>query len=261
VASILVAATGVGCSFDGHGYDVAADGVPDAGATPDATVVPPAPDAAPVGPAFCDEDDPDLVACFRFDDAHDLLVDGSAYANDGHDEENLLRVDGPPGHGGALHVLAGGKMAIDDDASLDCTNAITLEFWLRLDALPMPDQRFGLVDNDGQYGIFVNDAGQVRCMVGPTVVNGLHPVVGTWSHIACTYDGAQVTLYQDGVAEVTTPSVVTMTTGNDKGMRVGMNSPDKDELVGAIDDVRVFRAARSAAAVCAAAGRKSCVKP
>jgi hypothetical protein len=130
--------------------------------------------------------------------------------------------------------------------------------WVRLDALPAPTKRFGLVDNNGQYGVFVGENGKIRCSIGATVPTALQLVVGTWTHIACTYDGAAVTMYQDGVAGSTTPTTVTMTTGGTEGLRLGMNSPDKDELVGALDDVRIFRVARTAEEVCAAADRVAC---
>jgi hypothetical protein len=86
----------------------------------------------------------------------------------------------------------------------------------------------------------------------------LHVVAGVWTHIACTYDGQAVRLYQDGTVAITTPTTITLTDGTTDGLRVGQNSPGGDVLDGAIDGVRIYAVPRSAAQVCVAAGRKDC---
>jgi hypothetical protein len=248
-----------GCHFDGDGLNqelVAADAAP---AQPDAP--PPLPDAAPPPPPFCVPGDSTLVACYDFEDADDPLLDGSAYANDGNDVHDVKPVAGPPGRGQALAFDTLSVAAVPDDPSLNLRSAATLELWVRATTLPPAGGRAGLLDNNGQYGLFLAPDGTVRCSMGATVPIGLHVVPGVWTHIACTYDGQTMRMYQDGVAGTSAATTVTMTDGSADGMRVGQNSPSGDVLDGAIDGVRIFSVGRSAAQICRAAGRQDCTPP
>jgi hypothetical protein len=251
----------MGCHFDADGVEGAA-GTVDADVTSaDARVdaaPAPRPDAAPAGPPFCDRLDGTLVACYRFEDPDAPLHDGSSYANDGSDVHDLLLVNGPPGRGQAIAFAAQSVAAISDDPSLDLRNAATLELWLRADSLPAVGGRYGILDNNGQYGLFLGPDGKVRCAMSSTVPIALAVVPGVWTHIACTYDGQAMRLYQDGVLGNTTPTTVTLTDGSTDGMRLGANSPSGDVLAGALDDVRIYSVARTPAEICAAAGRTRC---
>jgi hypothetical protein len=247
-----------GCHFDADGLDherVAADA---AVVEPDAE---PDPDAAPPPPPFCEPADPTLVACYDFEDVDALLLDGSSYGNDGSDVHDVLQVQGPPGHGQAIAFSALSVAAVADDASLNLRTSATLELWVRAATLPAAGGRAGLVDNNGQYGLFLAPDGQVRCSMSSTVPIALKIVPGVWTHIACSYDGQTMRMYQDGVLASSTPTTVTMTDGSADGMRVGQNSPSGDLLDGAIDGLRIYAVARSGAQICAAAGRASCPPP
>jgi hypothetical protein len=249
----LVAA---GCSFDDHGtaliilsFDAgAADAArADASQRPDA------------GPPFCDETDPTLVACYRFEDPGAPLLDESMYGNDGTVATHLGAVPGPPGHGQALELHPDSVALVPDSVSLNLRMSATLELWVRPTTLPAAGARFGLLDNNGQYGLFLAPDGTVRCAMGSTVPSALSVAPGVWTHIACSYDGQAVRLYQNGALKGTpTATTVTLTDGSADGMRLGENSPTGDVLDGALDDVRIFAVARSAAQICAAAGRSNC---
>jgi hypothetical protein len=167
-------------------------------------------------------------------------------------------VSGPPGHGQAIGFGPTSIAAIPDDPSLDLRQAATLELWLRAASLPPAGGRAGLLDNNGQYGLFLAPDGRVRCSMASTVPISLHVVPGVWTHIACTYDGQAMRLFQDGVLASTTATTVTLTNGSTDGMRLGENSPDGDVLDGAIDGVRIYSVRRSDAQICRAAGRTGC---
>jgi hypothetical protein len=245
------------CHFDADGVSETLAGA-DAAALPDA---PPdaalAPDAAPT-PPFCNPGDSTLVACYDFEETDAPLLDGSSYGNDGKEVHDVLSVAGPPGHGQAIAFNPESVAAVVDAASLNLRSSGTLELWLRAASPPPAGGRFGLVDNNGQYGLFLGPDGTVRCSMSSTVPIALHVVPGVWTHIACTYDGTTMRLYQDGVLGNATPTTVTMTDGSTDGIRIGANSPDGDVLDGAIDGLRIYSVARSAAQVCRAAGHADC---
>jgi hypothetical protein len=252
-----IACMAAGCHFDGDGLTqtlVAADA---AEPLPDAPTVP-GPDAAPPPPPFCTPADTALVACYDFEDPDAPLLDGSSYGNDGSDVHDVLLVSGPPGRGQALAFSALSVAAVADDASLNLRTAATLELWVRATSLPPAGGRAGLVDNNGQYGLFLAPDGQVRCSMSSSVPIALKVVPGVWTHIACTYDGQTMRMYQDGVPASSTPTSITMNDGSADGMRVGANSPSGDVLDGAIDGLRIYSVARTDEQICRAAGRKTC---
>jgi hypothetical protein len=232
-----------GCSFDPGGL---VGGLHD-GAAPDTGT--PAPDAT-VTSGFC-TGDPDLVACYEFEGLANPAQpdDETAYGNDGA-ATSVAYAAGH--HGTAMSFTDASSAIIPDSASLDVAN-ITLEVWVKLDALPAAtgSGRAGILDNNGEYGLFVASDGSVRCSLASTTDTGLRLEVKLWSHVACTYDGATIALYQDGVAGPTISTTNAMFTGGVDGMGLGQNVPTGDHLAGAIDDLRVWRVARSAAQIAA----------
>lgn len=241
-------------------FDVSAPGglaaAPDSGGAPDAS--PGAPDAAQMAPdaplaaPFCDADDPDLVACYTFDGQSGQ--DESMY---GHDLD-LFGVNFQAGiAGAALSVDESSSAATAESPALD-VDALTIELWIRPGELPA-DSRVGLIDNDQQYGMFLFANGQLRCTAGtPTSFqHDLAPDV--WTHVACTHDGAEATIWVDGVARESNPAPP-LETGGTSGLTVGMNNPSGDNFVGAVDSVRVWRVARAPEDLCAAAG-ENCPDP
>lgn len=242
--SVAAVALLVGCAFDPAGL---AGGPRSDGGGPGidgASTV----DAAEPG---CPPGD-DLVACYRFEGDAD---DDTSYANHAT-WSNVTFVPGRDGRGTAIAFSATASVIAADTASLDVTAAMTVEGWLRIDALPAINARMGVLDNNGQYGLFLAPNGQIRCAVGTTTAIGLVVFVGAWTHVACTYDGARVQLYQDGVAGAFVAASGAVPTAGVDGLALGQNLPDPpaDHLAGALDDVRIWRIALSAAEVCASAG-------
>ena len=240
------------CRFDDSGLSVATlpQDSADAGPIPD--LIDASRDAAP--PPFCDPTDDTLVACYRFEPAEhaEQPFDESQFANHGT-ATGVAYAVGPTGAGQALVLQAGSSVLVPDSASLDVAGPLTLELWLHPRVLPTSD-RAGLLDNNGQYGLFLSNQGEVRCAMSATVLVGLRIEVDRWTHVACAYDGASVTLYQDGVAGPTSRASSPLVTDRTDGMGLGQNSPDGDNFDGAIDQVRIWRARRTEAQICAAAG-------
>lgn len=75
--------------------------------------------------------------------------------------------------------------------------------------------------------------------------------VGTWVHLAMTYNGSSVVVYKDGVAVSTTPATGAITSGD--GLYVAgwaVQDPEDTDVV--VDDARVFDVALTQAQVSAA---------
>jgi hypothetical protein len=82
--------------------------------------------------------------------------------------------------------------------------------------------------------------------MAPGSVDQLLIPLATWTHVACTYDGAAITLYQDGAAATPTAATGAIATAGTTGMSLGQNLPTGDHLAGALDDVRIWRVALTA---------------
>jgi hypothetical protein len=236
----VIMATLAGCAFDpaGLGGPTGSDGGVDA-----------AVDAAP--PRACPPS-PDVVGCYRFEVAETAAqpFDESSYGNHGL-SSGVSYVAGAGGRGAAMQFAPGASVVIPDSASLDVIAGVTMEGWLLVDALPAIGGRAGLLDNNGQYGLFLAPDSQLRCAIGSATAIGLAVPVGVWTHVGCTYDGATIQLYQSGEPGASTASTGQLGTGGVDGLGLGQNVPSGDHLQGALDDVRVWNRALSGPEMCA----------
>lgn len=254
---VVLVALLAGCSLDRAGraaeVDPGPDAVVDAGA-PDtgrsdggssdggpSDAGPPdgGPPDAYVPPVLCPPD-PDLVACWPLDGDG---VDHGTRAND----LAVASVTWEPGGGVRLDASSG--LVRTARPELRHTH-LSVDAWVRVDAFPAPGARAGVVDHDGQLGIFVGPDGELRCaaaIVGGTVVSVPGVLVaGTWHHVACIGDGANAVLYVDGSARGSIAASATGTAA-DTPLHLGENAPDGlDQLLGALDDVRLWDRPRTA---------------
>jgi hypothetical protein len=276
-ALIAILCCGAGCTFhvDGLAVDgsspldgapldaIAPDDLANDGAVPD---LPPRDSAPPadVAPSpdlrvpFCGE--ANLVACYEFEDGAGATVarDGTANRND-----LTLTVDteSPTGHtGGALLGAAGGLAHIPHNATFDVAE-LTIEAWINPSSLPAtPGSRAGVLDEDGQYGLFIYQPGTLTCFVGGGALSSAQNTIttGAWQHVACTYDLTTIRLYYNGVEIANTPNTNPIFTNQPNGMCVSSNSPNNDNFLGLVDEVRLFGAARSPGDLCRDAGAQGC---
>lgn len=207
-------------------------------------------DVADEGPtAFCDAEDPELAACYQFDDADDLGHDASSYGN--HASTHGVSV-APGVSGTAVARGVTSSMRVEDSPSLD-VEALTIELWIRPTTLP--DDRAGLFDNDGQYGFFLQGSGALRCSAGGNDLTSSVPIaVGVWTHVACTYDGEALSLYVNGSRVDYEPASGPISSSGTTGASIGSDSPWGDGFDGELDGLRVWRYARSKQDICEAAG-------
>ena len=108
--------------------------------------------------------------------------------------------------------------------------------------LPQTGARAGLVDEDGEYGLFIYPSGVLYCSAGGATASSLTGaiVAGTWQKVACSYDGTAVRLSINDAVVATTPNTAPVTTGQPGGLSIGSNSPSGDDFDGLVDDVRIF---------------------
>jgi hypothetical protein len=144
-------------------------------------------------------------------------------------------------------------VTVADSASLDLTNAMTIEAWINptaaneWDTLVMKESATGLA-----YALYVIDqarpAGYVRVGANDVGAVGTAMAANTWVHVAMTYDGTTLRFYRNGtqVATAAASGAVSATTG---ALRIGGNSPWGDYFSGMIDEVRVYNRVLTAAEI------------
>lgn len=204
-------------------------------------------------PQLCDANDSSLVGCYRFESSTRPGKDDSQYGN----HATSTKVNLVSGYDDtSISLGTTSKVLVAKSPSLDVAY-VTVEMWVRVDAVP-GGTRGGLFDNDAQYGFFVQKSGVLWCsMTTDTGTNAAQTTAVVsllvWTHVACTYDGAKIQIFINGVEQASAPLTGALSTSGNKGSSIGANSPSGDNLVGLIDDLRIWNVAHSADQVCEAA--------
>lgn len=183
---------------------------------------------------------PALIVHYLFEQS---LRDATPYGNDTTDVSD---VGYEPGVVGDALVLGASSVAtLPRSESLEFVDAVTVELWAQPRALPSGSGRAGLLDDDGRYGLFLNSLGQLRCVAGSATVTGGELTVDHWSHVACVLDASTLTLWQDGHVRAQVTRAGNLTTPGQHPVTIGGNSPSGDRFVGLLDNLRIWREARS----------------
>lgn len=196
---------------------------------------------------FC-APDPTLVACYRFE--------GTANDESGHGlHATTQSVSFVPGRVGMAMQFGATSAADVAESPLFDVAAVTLEAWVNLAQLPAPGTRMGIVDNNGQWGMFVYESGRLLCpMTGGLSIQGDAVIAANvWTHVACTYDGATTVLYVNGKEVSTASGGATLATSGTTGISIASDNPPGagSRLDGLIDELRILSVARDAAGICA----------
>jgi concanavalin A-like lectin/glucanase superfamily protein len=199
-------------------------------------------DAPPDAPGFCDPADATLIACYEFEGT-------TADASANHLATTMTNVTFISGKlGMAAHTDATTQINVAENPALD-PQAITIEAWIRA-PLPPAGGRGGIVDNQGQWGFFLHEQGELQCITGGNVMASI--VADTWTHVACTYDGTR-NLYVNGLlVDASAPGGAPLTAGGTDGMSIGADNPPGagSPLNGDIDQLRIFSVARTPSQIC-----------
>ncbi len=150
-------------------------------------------------------------------------------------------------------------VSVPDHNSLDLTNALTIEAWIKPEALTTQRLITKAVNQtmDG-YELSLSAAGAsadqkffVRFNQQTTGddnrVNSVTKYeTGKWYHIAATYDGSIINLYVNGVLEASKTSGITINQNNNS-LRFGSQvTGTAYPFTGSLDEIRIWNVARSA---------------
>ena len=200
-----------------------------------------------------------LVLYLDFEEgAGETAMDGSKHGNNGmlHKAE---WADGKYGKAVSLSGAAGGWVEVADSPSLDIADEITLMAWVYPTAFTNEWQRIvnkcwaGDVWPWMSYGFYEQASTNGRIGFTIAVGNGQEKLCRSgdtpqlpdneWSHIAATYDGSTMRLYQDGV-EVLNAAASGKIAANDVPVAIGRNSEgNREHFAGSIDEVGIWSAA------------------
>ncbi len=222
----------------------------DAGRPPPRDAAPDVAMDAPVDAAtpFCPQG-PELVACFRFEGD---LTDESASRLVPAMTASTSFAQGK--HGSALVVTSTPPATLVTFAASNVWNQaqITFEAWIAPTKVPAAGARAGILDSNNRFGVFLQDDGFVHCRGGTDALTKTIPL-GTFTHVACVWDGANLAAYQDGRLVMSQPDTAPGQNA-DQPTNIGSDAPtNADVFDGKIDDLRVWSIVRSPDDIAAAA--------
>jgi beta-lactam-binding protein with PASTA domain len=215
-----------------------------------------------------------LVAEFGFNELTGGNTDDSSVVGATGAIRQALRVPGKFGNGLQFDGINDWVTVTDTTNSpLDLTTAMTMEAWVRPTSMSGWETVFmkergaagtGLLS----YALYAHDgAPGGGGAVGPAGYARMNPTLTTtdqgirrtpavalplnvWSHLAVTYDGAQMRLYVDGVQVASRALTGSMAVSNNP-LRIGGNNVSGEFFNGQIDEVRIYNRALSAAEILA----------
>jgi glucose/arabinose dehydrogenase/PKD repeat protein len=146
------------------------------------------------------------------------------------------------------------RVDVPDAASLDLTNGMTLEAWVK----PTTNSGWRTAilkergTNDLVYALYGSNGAkpQVEAYTGTensAAATSATPL-GAWSHLAATYDGTNLRFYVNG-ALVTTKATSGSMPNTANPLRIGGNAIWGEYFSGLIDEVRVYNRALSASEI------------
>ena len=209
-----------------------------------------APDAAPIAWPACDITDSSIQLCLDFEMPQQLGLDSSAGQ---HDAMVTSATPVPRTSEQAVSVAMGSTIHVAETPALDIQDTITYELWLNPTSVPAANTHYTSLENHGQYWTSVEDDGRVRCYIAGKYAESVDPIpVGEWTHVACTYDRAMITIYINGDASNCYQTSGQISTTGTSGTKIG------EPFIGAIDNVHIFSREVLPTEICAHAGRSGC---
>ena len=200
-----------------------------------------------------------LVGAYSFDAGSGTsLADSSGSANNGTLSGPTWTTAGKTGNALSFDGV-NDWVTIADKASLDFSNGMTLEAWVRPTAQDAIWRTVVTKEKPGNnlvYGLFSNSSNSrpigiatIGSSASQRIVNGSAPVAAAaWTHLATTYDGATLRLYSNGT-QVGSQAVTGAMANSSGALRIGGNAVWAEWFSGRIDDLRLYNRALTAAEV------------
>jgi hypothetical protein len=222
----------------------------DGGTDPQVTPPPPAPpppptDAGPDSAAaakLCGVSD--LAVCFPFEGS---VTDLSPRAIVPATVTNVSFVAGRDGQAGSFDATSALRLAPNDAFE---SSSATIEAWIKRSAAGAAADGV-IFDADGRYSLTITAAGAILCKTSGGAASAGALLNDVWTHVACVVGGGAVRVYMNGVE--LTNAAGSITASPTSAEAIGGNSPSGEPFLGAIDSLRIFRVARSAADIALAA--------
>jgi hypothetical protein len=157
---------------------------------------------------------------------------------------------------GALYFDGQTQVIVSNSSSLNPFNGITISAWVNANDWGSAGYAPRLLekgDSDNQYALLSTSLGQLEFLLAG-VSNGVlaanAPSLGSWHHVAGTYNGSSMILYIDGqiAAQQSAYGVLAITSDR---LAIGNNPSGSasNGFSGAMDDVRIYGQALSAAEI------------
>ncbi|HEY2951509.1 MAG TPA: LamG-like jellyroll fold domain-containing protein [Verrucomicrobiae bacterium] len=170
--------------------------------------------------------------------------------------------------GGAAAIQFDGVndvVSIPDNASIRITGPITVEAWINRSAAGVQHsivEKYGCAAGQGGYVLRVTAADKLLfgtrddCNNGSSVLGASTISANTWTHVAGSWDGATMRVYVNGNLDGSLSATRNPKAGNTP-LKIGERGNGGTPLFGAIDDVRLWNVARTAAQI--QAGKDVCL--
>jgi hypothetical protein len=148
-------------------------------------------------------------------------------------------------------------ITVADNATLDLSSGGTLSVWVRLNTINRWNSIIakGVANNDAahNYALEIDDGNRIRCILGNGAafqVLASTPTIAAdeFRHLACSWDGAVISLFIDGILNASSPQILTPA-GNTASLFIGQFGGNSDRLDGVIDEVRIYNRALTEAEI------------
>ncbi|WP_158558057.1 LamG-like jellyroll fold domain-containing protein [Spongiactinospora gelatinilytica] len=196
-----------------------------------------------------------LVAAYGMNEgAGTLIGDASGKGNTGQARDTAWTTGR---HGRALAFNGSTSwVTVEDSPSLRLDTGMTLSAWVRPTTLtnwrPIITKELS-TDEEASYALYASNgtgpSGWLQLNADVGTVDATSPLpVGTWSHVAFTYDGATARLYVNGAQAAQASHSGSLQLDNGY-LRIGGNDVWSEYFHGDIDEVRIYDRAQNAESI------------
>lgn len=194
-----------------------------------------------------------MVAYYEFDE------NTGGFSVDSTGKSGIATIMGAawaPGKTGSALYFDGltAGVEVGHSGSINLSTAVTVTAWIKPDNIDAYDRIISKSHTDNSppytmYGIHFDNAGHLwmeagsggvqHLATGSTVIS-----TGTWTHIACTFDGAVMKVFVNGVPDGQADLTGTIDT-NTMPLTIGKSGYSSNYFTGIIDEVRIYGEALS----------------